>query len=132
MRQTNDHRGERYRTSSQSYWIVCSCGWLSSPSRDRDDVDSEFARHAPGASVQDAEGAIQTGESTTERPDRPTAGSGRMRHERLRSERVQLRPGEPRFRARCSCGWTSDPVEMALSFAVWDDHLENTRGPRAT
>lgn len=127
MRQTNDHRGERYRTSSQDYWIVCSCGWLSSPGPDPDDVDLEFARHAPGASVQDAEGAIETGESTTEHPDGPTSGSRRMRHEWLRSEMIQLRPGELRFRACCSRGWTSDPVDMALTVAVWDDHPETAR-----
>lgn len=132
MRETDDHRGERYRTSSHSYWIVCSCGWLSSPGRDRDDVDFQFAEHAPDAPIQDAEGATQGGESTAEHPDRATAGSARMRHEQLRTEMIELRPGVLRFRARCSCGWTSGPVHMALTVAIWEEHLEAARRGRAT
>jgi len=29
------------------------------------------------------------------------------------------------FRARCSCGWVSEPVDIARTFLVWDDHWQN-------
>lgn len=50
---------------------------------------------------------------------------GRVRHERERSDMERQADGGLLFRARCSCGWVSEPVDIARTFLVWDEHWEN-------
>lgn len=44
------------------------------------------------------------------------------RHRRERSELVRGADSSLRFRARCSCGWEGELVDIAQTFSSWDDH----------
>lgn len=61
-------------------------------------------------------------------PRESSQPSQRPRHERERSDMERLPDGGLLFRARCSCGWVSEPVDIARTFLVWDDHWQNRRG----
>jgi hypothetical protein len=54
-------------------------------------------------------------------------GSSR-RHVRVKSELLHDADGDLRFRARCSCGWTSQPVSAGSVVAVWERHHEASTG----
>lgn len=61
-------------------------------------------------------------------PHEPHEASQRVRHERERSDMERQPDGGLLFRARCSCGWVSELVDIARTFLVWDDHWQNRRG----
>lgn len=62
-----------------------------------------------------------------EQPE-PSPTGQRPRHERERSDMERQPDGGLLFRARCSCGWVSEPVDIARTFLVWDEHWQNRRG----
>lgn len=57
------------------------------------------------------------------RPASPVVGDDRPpRHERDGSDLERHDDGTLAFRVRCTCGWRSDPVPMARTVVVWEDH----------
>ncbi len=60
----------------------------------------------------------------TQAPNQPTR---RVRHDRERSDMHRQPDGSLLFRARCSCGWSSELEDIARTFLVWDDHWQNRR-----
>lgn len=61
-------------------------------------------------------------------PRDPDQASRRVRHDRERSDMERKSDGGLLFRARCSCGWVSEPVDIARTFLVWDEHWQNRKG----
>lgn len=59
----------------------------------------------------------------------PVGGNGRpSRHERDGSDLERQPDGALLFRVRCTCGWRSEPVPMARTILVWEDHwISRTR-----
>lgn len=49
----------------------------------------------------------------------------RPRHQRDGSDLQREPDGTLRFRVRCACGWRSEPVPMAQTILVWEDHWTN-------
>lgn len=126
VRTDGEHDGVIQQTANGNQWVVCSCGWISHPSSDRAGVEADFQRHAPTGNLGPA--PLQPSREEAEpTPHRRRRGQ----HQQIPSEMIARPDGSKRFRARCSCGWTSDPVEIALSFAVWEEHQYEARyGPR--
>ena len=54
-------------------------------------------------------------------------GSGR-RHVRVKSDLLHDGDGDLMVRARCSCGWASQPVSAGSVVAVWERHHEASTG----
>jgi hypothetical protein len=52
--------------------------------------------------------------------------SPRRDHEPVRSEMVRVPGAAPRFRPRCRCGWTGDPVDASEVVLAFDAHVEQT------
>ena len=53
--------------------------------------------------------------------------NGRAHHEQLSTELAgrDETAGRSVFRARCSCGWISEPVDAGLVLVHWQEHYED-------
>jgi len=57
----------------------------------------------------------------------PEGRAFRTRHVAGKSELVRSADGGLRFRARCTCGWASEPISAAVVLAAWEEHRKETR-----
>ncbi len=80
-------------------------------------------------SVTDAQGRPQPStpppRSVSEVREPVPQAEHRRKHERQPSELVRQPDGSLLFRSRCSCGWQSEPVGMAQTFLVLDEHWQD-------
>lgn len=60
----------------------------------------------------------------------PKGRTFRSRHVADKSELVRSADGGFRFRARCTCGWASEPVSAERVIAAWEEHCEEARSRR--
>lgn len=111
----SEHAVEIWEISSRSYAALCTCGWVATGCRSWADAEGRGLRHAEGARVVDSP-----------RSARSTRSSIGHHHE-LPTATFVDDGGTRRYRARCSCGWISDPVDSAQTVLVWDAHAQDTR-----
>lgn len=59
---------------------------------------------------------------------RNDVGPAERGHRDLPSEMIRREDGQLRFRPRCSCGWTGEPVDQSRVMVLFDAHARSLRG----
>ena len=114
-----DHAVDLTRLRSGGWVATCTCGWVGTVAHDQEAAASQANGHAPNLTKDGNRSDVDDSRAQPTGAARPT-----RKHDRGHSEMIRLPDGTLRFRAVCSCGWKSRPVDMDYVVTRWERHIE--------